>query len=200
VKDKADKTTREALPQGGPQWRKKSRQTAPGHRVLVQHWLLQGLPLAAALFLFWLLLTGRFDARMIVTGVLSVGITLSFYRRFLSYFNLEPVAAAGFFRILWFSSRVLQDIFVSAWVHMKRVVYGAPSPELFTVKLSLEAPMLVALIANAITLTPGSMTVEVNGSELTVLAFVDGEEEIEAFRRQVHTRYEQVLRGGRSNA
>jgi len=159
-----------------------------------------GLPLAGALFVFWLLLTGAFSLRMAVTGILSVGITLSFYRWFLNYFNLEPVAATGLFRILSFAVRVGQDIFVSAWAHMKRVVYGSPSPEMFTLKLSLEEPMLIALIANAITLTPGSMTVEVNGSELTVLAFVDGEEEVEAFRSQIHTRYEQVLGGGRSHA
>lgn len=159
-----------------------------------------GLPLAGVLFLFWLLLTGRFGLRMAVTGILSVLITLSFFRRFLKYFNLEPIAATGFFRIIRFAVRVMQDIFVSAWAHMKRVVHGSPSPELFTLTLTLEEPMLIALIANAITLTPGSMTVEVNGTELTVLAFVDGEEEVEAFRSQIHTRYEQLLMGGRSNA
>lgn len=167
-----------------------------GHRSLSRG----GITLAGVLFMFWMLLTGRFGLRMTVTGILAVGITLSFYRQFLSYFKLEPVAATGFFRIMRFAARVGQDIFVSAWAHMKRVVYGSPSPELFTVTLSLEEPMLIALIANAITLTPGSMTVEVNGSELTVLAFVDGEEEVEAFRSQIHTRYEQVLGGGRSHA
>lgn len=159
-----------------------------------------GLQLAGALFVFWLLLTGRFGLRMTLTGILAVGITLNFYRRFLKYFNLEPVAATGLFRIMRFAARVGQDIFVSAWAHMKRVVYGSPSPEMFTVMLSLKEPMLIAMIANAITLTPGSMTVEVNGSELTVLAFVDGEEEVRAFRHHVHTRYEQVLGGGQTHA
>lgn len=158
------------------------------------------LQLGAVLFLFWILLTGRFGLRMTITGVLSVVVTLMFYKRFLSYFNLEPVAAQGFLRILRFSFRVIRDIFASALAHMKRVIYGSPSPEMFTVTLTVKEPMLVALIANAITLTPGSMTVEVHGSELTVLAFVDGEEEVQAFRRQIHTRYEQLLMGGGPDA
>lgn len=158
------------------------------------------LQLGAVLFLFWLLLTGRFGLRMTITGLLSVIVTLLFYKRFLSYFNLEPVAAQGFFRILRFSFRVIQDIFASAIAHMKRVIYGSPSPEMFTVTLTVKEPMLVALIANAITLTPGSMTVDVHGSELTVLAFLDGEEEVQAFRRQIHTRYEQLLMGGGPDA
>ncbi|SCZ76303.1 Na+/H+ antiporter subunit E [Acidaminobacter hydrogenoformans] len=165
-----------------------------------RHQWVRILQLGAVLFFFWLLLTGRFGLRMTITGLLSVVATLLFYKRFLSYFNLEPVAAQGFFRILRFSFRVILDIFASALAHMKRVVYGSPSPEMFTVTLTVKEPMLVALIANAITLTPGSMTVEVHGSELTVLAFVDGEEEVQAFRRQIHTRYEQLLTGGGSDA
>jgi multicomponent Na+:H+ antiporter subunit E len=184
------------LKERGGEARVNDKNDKGGRRALT----LGGLPLAGALFVFWLLLTGRFGLRMMVTGILAVGITLGFYQRFLNYFNLDSVAATGFFRIMRFAVRVGQDIFVSAWTHMKRVVFGSPSPEMFTVTLSLEEPMLIALIANAITLTPGSMTVEVNGSELTVLAFVDGDEEVEAFRRQIHTRYEQVLGGGRSHA
>lgn len=156
--------------------------------------------LGIVLFLFWLLLKGRVDLRAGLTGLFSVGVTLLFYRRFLEYFNLEPVVTTGFVRILRFSFRVIQDIFVSAGSHMKRVIKGSSPPALFTLRLNLESPMLVALIANAITLTPGSMTVEVRGSELTVLAFVEGEAEIEAFRAQIHSRYESLLAGGGPDA
>jgi multicomponent Na+:H+ antiporter subunit E len=156
--------------------------------------------LGAFLFLFWLLLNGDAGQRTLLTGVAAVFVTLAFYRRFLMYFNLEPILAMRFFSVARFAMRVVVDIFASAWHHMKRVIKGKASPELFELTLSIKEPFMIALIANAITLTPGSMTVEVNGSKLLVLAFIDGEEEIEAFRTQIFNRYESVLKGGRMNA
>jgi multicomponent Na+:H+ antiporter subunit E len=88
------------------------------------------------------------------------------------------------------------DIFRSALAHMRRVIHGQATPQLFELQLSLEDPFLIALIANAITLTPGSMTVEVTGSRLVVLAFVDNEADIDKFRLQIRTRYEALLSGG----
>ncbi|MDO9592001.1 MAG: Na+/H+ antiporter subunit E [Erysipelotrichaceae bacterium] len=155
------------------------------------------LVLGVVLMCFWLALVGVvFDRRMLLTGIVAVIVTLMFYAKFLSYFNLKPIAATHFLKVIRFSGRVMSDIFRSALAHMRRVIYGHATPQLFELQLSLEDPFLIALIANAITLTPGSMTVEVTGSRLMVLAFVDDTADIEKFRLHIQTRYEDLLSGG----
>lgn len=161
--------------------------------VIIKRYMLLGV----VLMCFWLALVGVvFDRRMLLTGIVAVMATLTFYAKFLSYFNLKPVAATQFLKVIRFSGRVMLDIFRSALAHMRRVIHGQATPQLFELQLSLEDPFLIALIANAITLTPGSMTVEVTGSRLVVLAFVDNEADIDKFRLQIRTRYEALLSGG----
>jgi multicomponent Na+:H+ antiporter subunit E len=161
--------------------------------VIIKRYMLLGV----VLMCFWLALVGVvFDRRMLLTGIVAVMATLTFYAKFLSYFNLKPVAATQFLKVIRFSGRVMLDIFRSALAHMRRVIPGQATPQLFELQLSLEDPFLIALIANAITLTPGSMTVEVTGSRLVVLAFVDNEADIDKFRLQIRTRYEALLSGG----
>jgi multicomponent Na+:H+ antiporter subunit E len=161
--------------------------------VMIKRYMVLGV----VLMCFWLALVGVvFDRRMLLTGIVAVMATLIFYAKFLSYFNLKPVAATQFLKVIRFSGRVMLDIFRSALAHMRRVIHGQATPQLFELQLSLEDPFLIALIANAITLTPGSMTVEVTGSRLVVLAFVDNEADIDKFRLQIRTRYEALLSGG----
>jgi multicomponent Na+:H+ antiporter subunit E len=161
--------------------------------VMIRRYMVLGV----VLMCFWLALVGVvLDGRMLLTGIVAVMATLTFYAKFLSYFNLKPVAATHFLKVIRFSGRVMLDIFRSALAHMQRVIHGQATPQLFELQLSLEDPFLIALIANAITLTPGSMTVEVTGSRLVVLAFVDNEADIDKFRLQIRTRYEALLSGG----
>ncbi len=75
------------------------------------------------------------------------------------------------------------EIAKSAWAVTKIVVNPSLpiSPTMTVVKASQRTPVGVNIYANSITLTPGTITVGVNGGELTVHALVkDGADDLQS--------------------
>lgn len=156
--------------------------------------------LGIVLLLFWMVLVNGAEARLLITGIIAVVSTLMLYRWILHYFNLYSIGVMNFFCVVRFFINVMVDIIFATLAQMRRIIQGSATPCLFEVHLSIREPFLIALIANAITLTPGSMTVEVDGFRLLVLAFVKDDLEIDRFREMVNYRYERVLKGGKVGA
>ncbi len=51
-----------------------------------------------------------------------------------------------------------------------RIIRNDNEPAVSMVKLSISNPLSIALVANSITLTPGTITIDTDGSTLYVLA------------------------------
>ncbi len=60
----------------------------------------------------------------------------------------------------------------------------------------MEDEFAIALIANAITLTPGTLTMQVHDQTLTILGFADSIEEVDEIKRVVIEKYQKPFLGG----
>jgi multicomponent Na+:H+ antiporter subunit E len=125
--------------------------------------------LAIALFVFWLALSGHYTPMLVVIGGISAAACA------LAAAKIHIVDAEGH-PIEWLKAWVLYfpwlliEIAKSAWA-VSRIVLtpGLPiSPALTVVKASQRSSVGIATFANSITLTPGTITVALNGNELTV--------------------------------
>ncbi|ANV99511.1 hypothetical protein LMTR13_04280 [Bradyrhizobium icense] len=131
------------------------------------------LGLAGFLFAFWLVLSGHYTPMLVAAGAVSAVLCVLAMIR-------GRVADAEGFPIELLSGAVtyfpwlLREIAKSAWAVTKIILHpNLPiSPTMTVVRASQRTSTGVATYANSITLTPGTITVGVNGSELTVHALV----------------------------
>ena len=125
--------------------------------------------LFAALYLFWLLLSGFFTAFLMSAGVGSALAVVWFARRMN---GPQARAARLHLGLRAFSSGpwLLKEIAKSAW-SVTRVVLDPRlpiSPTLVRFKPSQKTEVGLVLHANSITLTPGTITIEADGGEFLV--------------------------------
>ncbi len=126
--------------------------------------------LAAVLFVFWLLLSGHFTPFLITAGAL-VALLVAWLGTVLGYADEEghPIELVGRGLLYW--PWLVKEAAKSA-IDVATIVVNPAlpiSPQLLRVKTSQKTAVGVATYANSITLTPGTITVEVNRRENELL-------------------------------
>lgn len=127
------------------------------------------LSLALVLLAVWLLLSGHYDPLMIGLGVASVILTTWIAARLKIVdteghpIHIAPRAISYFPWLFWEIVKSNVDV-------ARRVLSPSlpVSPRVFTVQSSQKTPVGRTIYANSITLTPGTVTIDVRGSELDV--------------------------------
>lgn len=124
--------------------------------------LLRTLSLFVALFAFWLLLSGHYTVWLIGAGALVAAVVAAGGRR-VGYGDREghPVERIGTGLLYW--PWLVVEILKSSLDVTKVILSGrTPEPRFFTVDFGPRTPVGIATYANSITLTPGTITVEVD--------------------------------------
>lgn len=129
------------------------------------------LSLAAILALCWWLLSGHAAALLLALGAASVAVSVLLARR-LGAVDREclPIHLAPVLLVFWV--RLLRDIVV-ANLQVVRLVLSpraALSPEILTLPTRLAGTLERVVLANAITLTPGTVTIDLLDGQLVVHA------------------------------
>lgn len=138
--------------------------------------------LAGFLFAFWLALSGHYTPALIAVGAGSAVLCALAAKR-MSVADAEGHPIHLILGALTYFPWLAWEIAKSAWAVTKIVVNPSLpiSPTMTVVKASQRTPLGVNIYANSITLTPGTITVGVNGGELTVHALVkDGADDLQS--------------------
>ncbi len=125
------------------------------------------IPLVAA----WLLWSGLYKPLLLGLGIFSCVLTIYIKHR-MEYFQTEMFALQFGRRLvsywLWLAKEV-----VKSSLDVARIIVSPSlpiSPEVVTIKASCEQPVDQATLANSITLTPGTLALDVYKGEITVHA------------------------------
>jgi len=133
--------------------------------------LLRVLLLAAVLAVAWLLWSGLFKPLLLALGALSCGITLYVIHR-MGYFVNETFAFRYSPRLLGFWAWLGKEIVVSS-IEVTRIVLRrqiAVEPRIVTIDVSELDALDQTVLGNSITLTPGTLTLDVFDDCITVHA------------------------------
>lgn len=132
--------------------------------------------MAIVLFALWLLLNGRFTAdagmvQIVVTGVVVVGVVCLFAYKAL---DITPAQEWAFWRrlplLLVYAGVLVWEILKANW-QMIRLIFRRNykiQPVIVKVNMPLCKTYTRVILANSITLTPGTITVDTDGEEFTV--------------------------------
>jgi len=146
---------------------------------------------SATLALFWLWLNNTLDPGHVVLGLLVGWALPLFTRRF--WPEQERVARA--WRLVPFAGVVLADI-VTANLRVARAVLGPVgrlSPGFARVPLDLRSDVGIAVLANTISLTPGTLSADLTEDRRHLVVHYLDERDPQAMVADIKRRYERRL-------
>jgi multicomponent Na+:H+ antiporter subunit E len=146
--------------------------------------------------IFWLLLTFKFTVPNLIVGSIASVICSAIFTR--SYFNnvykfLEP------HRYFWF----LIYLFIFIWECIKanldvayRVLHPAMPirPGIVKVKTTLKSDFAKMLLANSITMTPGTITVDIIGDDMYIHWIYIRSEDPEVYTKIITGAFEKYIK------
>lgn len=151
--------------------------------------------LFATLLLFWVMLMNTLAADVLIVGVVaSLGIALLFRNglSFFTEFRATPqafIAGVGYFAFFF---RAL----VRANLRLTTIVLSPDlpiNPGIVKVRTRLRSRMGRLMLANSITLTPGTLTVELDGEWIYVHWVTMTADDVDAATEEIVTGFEQYL-------
>lgn len=121
------------------------------------------------LSLIWLLLFEQFSLLTLLSAILVSILVVLFTDRFLLRGNYEHSYVIGFGTSLKYIFRLMVEIYLAGIDVIPTIIKGDADVEIVQAETNLTDELLIDLLANSITLTPGTVTVEKKGSKLLVL-------------------------------
>jgi len=123
------------------------------------------------LFAFWVLLMGAWTTEIAVVGLVVSGLVYAFSCAFMGYSpKKEWSIAKRLGRIVRYFVYLVGEIFKSAWAVIKLVwspkLVAEPKLTSFRTRLKSDAGKVV--LANSITMTPGTITVDIRGDKFLI--------------------------------
>ena len=127
-------------------------------------------PLALLLFGAWIVFTAKTNWTHLLLGAI-MAVLIAWLSSYLLGGGLDPRMDKGFaLRFPLFSALLFWEIIKANWDVLKRVL--APSlpisPRIVDFESYLESDLARTILANAITLTPGTVTLEIDGSRFYI--------------------------------
>ena len=112
-------------------------------------------------FVLWILLNGRITAELVILGLVIAGIMTAFSVKVIGYSPANDRRIGR--RLPWFllyALNLVREILKAAWICMGCVLRAVePDPVIVEFHSGLESELQNVLLANSITLTPGTITV-----------------------------------------
>ncbi|MDT8440892.1 MAG: Na+/H+ antiporter subunit E [Desulfuromonadales bacterium] len=131
----------------------------------------------AVMLVFWVVLSGMFDAFHLSLGVISCLLVSHFSHNLLFYQGTPYLWLRGFVGILCYLPWLCWQIVVAnlqiAYIVLHPRMLELIDPQLIRFRSSLQTPIAKVTFAQSITLTPGTITVSVDEDEFTVYALTE---------------------------
>ena len=133
--------------------------------------MLRAVASVIVLFAFWVVLSGYYTPFLLGAGVASAVAVVWFARR-MNVVDQESLPAHLAHRALWYWPWLMGEIAKSAWDVTKLIVHPRLpiEPSLVRFRPSQRTHVGLCSHANSITLTPGTITVDVSADEILVHA------------------------------
>lgn len=125
--------------------------------------------MAILLFVFWVILNGRLDMDVLITGAVSAVAIWLFTLKFTGWsLKKEKQAMILLPTLIEYFAFLFVEIMKANVGVLKVILTGKTDPYIRTIETPLKSKMGRVLLANSITLTPGTVTVKIEENKLTV--------------------------------
>lgn len=122
------------------------------------------------LTLIWIILYEKFSFFILFSGILISILVVLFTDRFLLMGNYEHSFIIGIGTLIKYFIRLIIEIYLAGWSIIPTIISGNANTEFVQIETKLKDELLIDILANSITLTPGTISVNKKGSKLLVLS------------------------------
>lgn len=122
-------------------------------------------------FLLWVIFNGRFNLEIAIFGIIISAVIFLFSCRFADYsVEKEKKLYKNIFRVIKYIFMLIGEVIKSNFKVMRLILTQKEEvePVLVTFESKLNNPTEQAMLANTITLTPGTITVSLEKNQYTV--------------------------------
>jgi multicomponent Na+:H+ antiporter subunit E len=127
-----------------------------------------------AMFTFWVVLSGMFDAFHLTLGVISCLLVAQFSHDLLFYGDDNQSWVRGLWGFITYVPWLFYQIIIAnlqvAYVVLHPRMFELIDPHVIRFKTKLKRPISKVIFAQSITLTPGTITVSIHDDEFSVYA------------------------------
>ncbi len=127
------------------------------------------LQLILLLTLFWIILFERFTPIIIGTGLCIVSLSIWFSEKYLMESTFYELFPFNIFKLLRYAIFLVIEIYKSGISIIPVIFTGTAKPGVVEIHTELESNILLVILCNSITLTPGTITLDIQGHRLLVL-------------------------------
>lgn len=145
------------------------------------------------LLVFWMLFTFNFSYLNLIAGIIVCFVVTRLSYGILYNEKGFIFKALRIKIIIKYFLNLLLEIYKSSFSYMIRIIKKDCEPCIVEVELSVTDPLAIAIISNSITLTPGTLTVDVNDNKLTVLALKNCEDCELAVNTEIKDKFEKIF-------
>lgn len=122
-------------------------------------------------FLLWVIFNGAITLEIAAFGIVIAAVLFAFTCKYMDYSIAKEIRYLKMtFSILHYIRILVKEIIKAnaAVIHMIMQGEEVPEPAIVTFQSDLKKPMSKVMLANSITLTPGTITVSLEDNEYTV--------------------------------
>ncbi len=151
--------------------------------------------------IFWFLLQLNFRVETIIMGVLICWIVTELSHDILYTDQGYRFRGIRFFALIKYVFRLFYHIYKAGFEYISHLIFGHYEPVVFTVMLDVDDPVLLGIIANSITLTPGTISIDVDTKHymITVMTLAKKGTTVEELEKPIHDNFERLLKEKRDN-
>lgn len=124
-----------------------------------------------AFFILWIILNAKITVEIVIIGLIISAVIFAFICKYMDYSIQKEIRMIKKIPLgIYYILSLLNEI-IKANIHVIHLILSEKmevEPQLVTVHVHLKTNLAKALLANAITLTPGTITVTLEGDEYTV--------------------------------
>jgi len=142
----------------------------------------------------WTILNGKISWFVILSGIISSVLVLRYTDKFLlgtSYHKVHQFKIINMIKYFFF---MIKSIYISGFQMIGMIITHKINPSIVEIETDLEEDFQRTMLANSITLTPGTITVELTGNKLKVLWINKTTDDPEEIRKAVSYDIEERLR------
>ncbi len=155
------------------------------------------LRFAPIVVIVWVILEEELSVRTVIAGAVIGVLTLAIVDRYVLRGDYERLYAMGPLRAVRYAAALFIQIYVAGFQALHRLMTGRVNVDIVDITTELEDDFRVSLLANSITLTPGTVTLERRGGRLRVIWLDCVTRDPELAGPLIKGGFERMLRGGR---
>lgn len=121
------------------------------------------------LYVFWIALFERSDWPFLALSLLVVPAVVWLSEKLFLGMSLAVVYPIDLWLLAGYWFKLLIEIYKAGYSAIKIIISGQIDPRVITINTTLKSAMMQSVLANSITLTPGTVTIDKQGQQLEVL-------------------------------